>query len=116
MKRTTKLAMPNITEVFPQKDDPFVFLKYSMEKDSHFYVMGGCFIIVGNSPAGFHMSISAKKRYPTWDEISHARYKLLPGDITMAMLLPPESEYVNLSENCLHIWQVPNDTGVVKLR
>lgn len=51
----------------------------------------------------WHLSISHASRYPTWDEIRDARYDLLPDDITMAMLLPPKSEYVNAHSNCFHL-------------
>jgi hypothetical protein len=81
----------------------------------------GCGIIVGlepakNAPAGiwlpegasdlWHLSISEPSRYPTWDEIADARYQLIPDDVTMAMLLPPPDEYVNVHNNCFHLWQI----------
>ena len=54
----------------------------------------------------WHLSISTSYRYPTWDEIREARYALCPDDITMAMLLPPRSQYVNLHPNCFHLHEV----------
>jgi len=54
----------------------------------------------------WHLSISTTTRYPTWDEIRDARYALLPDDITMAMLLPPKGEYVNVHPNCFHLHEV----------
>jgi hypothetical protein len=57
-------------------------------------------------PYGWHLSISCVHRYPTWDEIKAARYDLLPDDVTMAMLLPPRSDYVNLHKNCFHLHQI----------
>ena len=50
-----------------------------------------------------HISISHPHRYPSWDEISCARYDLLPNDVTMMMYLPPVEEYVNLHRNCFHL-------------
>lgn len=29
-----------------------------------------------------------KERYPTWEELTHARYELLPGKLCMALYLP----------------------------
>jgi hypothetical protein len=81
----------------------------------------GCTIIVAQepalrAPAGiwlppaalllWHLSIAHRRRYPTWDEIADARYELVPGDVTMAMLLPPPDEYVNANEHCFHLWQI----------
>jgi hypothetical protein len=54
----------------------------------------------------WHLSISHPSRYPTWDEIRDARYALLPDDVTMAMLLPPQREYVNLHKNCFHLHEI----------
>lgn len=51
----------------------------------------------------FHLSISHPHRYPKWDEISDARYSLLPDNCTMMMYLPPTEEYVNLHKNCFHL-------------
>lgn len=56
--------------------------------------------------AVWHLSISCARRYPTWDEIKQARYGLLPDAITMAMLLPPSAQYVNVHPNCFHLWEV----------
>ncbi len=66
-------------------------------------------VLVGRSPQGWHLSISHKSRYPTWDEIAHARYELIPNEVTMAMLLPPTEEYVNLHQNTFHLWEVEDD-------
>lgn len=57
----------------------------------------------------YHMSIAHRSRYPTWDEIKYARYHLLPDNITMAMLLPPTDQYVNLHPNCFHLHEIDNE-------
>ncbi len=70
----------------------------------------GEFKVLRSIDAGqWHMSISHPDRYPSWDEIKKLRYRLLPDDITMAIILPPKKEYVNIYENCFHLWQIPND-------
>jgi hypothetical protein len=81
----------------------------------------GCGIIVGLEPAKaapegiwlpegaldlWHLSISHPERYPTWDELADARYTLVPDQLTMAMLLPPRDEYLNVHEHCFHLWQI----------
>ena len=114
MKRTTRLAMPKIVEIQPDKSNIFTAIKAMCEKNVKFYRMGGCLIQVGLSEEGWHLSISAKNRYPTWDEVAHARYELLPENITMAMLLPPMDDYINIAENCLQIWEVPSSTGITR--
>jgi hypothetical protein len=74
-------------------------------------------VFAGPEPDRFHLSIShrtsdgraAPGRYPTWDEIHDARYRFCPLDKTMAMLLPPQDEYVNLHATTFHLWEVPLD-------
>lgn len=53
-----------------------------------------------------HVSISHKKRYPTWDEVSYVRYKLMKPNSYVVQILPPREEYINLHENCFHLWEV----------
>ena len=63
-------------------------------------------VLVGNARReGWHMSISHPDRYPGWDEISEARYRFVPDEVSMVMHLPPRSEYVNLHETCFHLWE-----------
>lgn len=50
-------------------------------------------------------------RLPTWEEIHDARYDLVPDDVTMAMILPPAVEYVNLHPTTMHLHQITGDSG-----
>lgn len=85
-------------------------------------------VFSGPEPPGWHLSIShrsnllgpmgrhATTRYPSWDEIADARYQFAPPNVTMAMLLPPKEQYVNIHETTFHLWQVPaemEEYGVV---
>lgn len=64
----------------------------------------------------WHLSISHRTneaapqpgRYPSWDEIHEARYTFVPDELTMAILLPPKAEYVNVHSTTFHLWQVPS--------
>jgi hypothetical protein len=74
--------------------------------DSH------CTVLVGREPLGpngelrWHLSISHRLRYPTWDEIADARYRFIPDEVTVVMFLPPRREYVNLHPNCFHLHEI----------
>ena len=65
----------------------------------------------------WHLSVSHRTnehpprpgRYPQWDEVADARYRFVPDGVTMAMLLPPQAEYINIHETCFHLWEVPGD-------
>jgi hypothetical protein len=63
---------------------------------------------------GWHLSISFTdhrpnviSRYPTWDEITHARYLLLPDELDFVMHLPPTDEYVSVHATTFHLHQWP---------
>jgi hypothetical protein len=100
MKRSALAVLPNISAPRPAPAGLLV------EPGAQMYIMGACRIIVGRSTAGWHLSISCASRYPTWDELAKARYKLIPDAVTMAMLLPPQAEYVNLHPMTLHLWEL----------
>ncbi len=70
------------------------------------FTLGDCRAIVSIDNGYWHLSISHASRYPTFDEIRDARYELLPNDITVAMLYPPKEEYINLHNNCFHLWEI----------
>jgi hypothetical protein len=50
-------------------------------------------------------------RLPTWEEIKEARYALVPDGVTMALLLPPAAEFINVHPTTMHLWQVPADVA-----
>lgn len=84
-----------------------------LEPGTKGYFMGACTITVGSSHVGHHLSIAHPKRYPTWDEMAKARYELLPSDLTFGMAFPPSEDYVNVHNNCFHLWEI---TGLGEAR
>lgn len=81
--------------------------------DGHLMVMVTLEPRVTDEPEHLHLSISHRTntgppkpgRYPTWDEIADARYKLLPDELTFAMVLPPPSSYVAHHDTTFHLHQ-----------
>lgn len=106
MRRTAKtrlevreLKLSPQLEVMRQRGD--------VEPDLRRFMVGDCQVLLGQMPGeGWHLSISHLQRYPTWDEVAEARYALIPDDVTVAMLLPPRAEYVNLHSNCFHLYEI----------
>lgn len=58
---------------------------------------GGLHLSISHQPAG------RSKRYPTWDEIAHARDALLPDSVEFVMILPRAEEYVALHDTTFHL-------------
>lgn len=77
----------------------------TLEADLRIFGLNDCVVMVGSSSYGWHISISGKGQYPTWDEIKFARDELSPDKITMVMYLPPKEEYVNVEPNTFHLWE-----------
>jgi hypothetical protein len=71
--------------------------------------IGQCFVFAGIEAGKWHMSISHPGRYPTWDEIKEARYRFVPNEVTMGMILPPREQYVNLHPNCFHLHEIEGE-------
>lgn len=80
-----------------------------LEPGTRAYRMGGCRVFVSQQRAGWHLSISRENRLPSWEEVRDARYELVPDEATMALLLPPRSEYVNVHEFCLQLYEIPGE-------
>jgi len=51
-----------------------------------------------------HASVSHHARYPTWDEILDVRYLFFGENDDVVQILPPKGEYVNVAQNCFHLW------------
>ena len=65
-----------------------------------------CKIVCGKEKIGWHLSISHPTRYPSWDEIKQARYELIPNNVMVAMLFPPKEQFVNIHNNCFHLFEI----------
>lgn len=62
------------------------------------WMMGECKVVRFRDDEGLHLTVSHESRYPSWDEIKVARYRLLPLERTFALVLPPPDEYVDMPE------------------
>ena len=84
-----------------------------VEPDAQAYALGECSICVGTDPGSGlqHLSIAHPKRLPTWDEVKEARYRLMAPDAVVAMILPPEADYINIHSHCFHLQELPPGLG-----
>jgi hypothetical protein len=71
--------------------------------------------LVSEEPKGWHLSVSHSLpngdpgRYPSWDELAHARDELLPPDLNFAMMFPPKEWYVALHPTTFHLFSIDGD-------
>jgi hypothetical protein len=59
-----------------------------------------------NGKGMLHISASSPDRLPTYYELKELRYKLGKDVKYMAIIFPPEEEFVNLHDNCLHMYEL----------
>ncbi len=55
-----------------------------------------------------HVSVSKPKRVPTWDEMCFVKDIFFNPDECVIQYHPPQSAYVNIHPNCLHLWRQQN--------
>ena len=79
------------------------------------YIRGWVGTLVVSWGCGWdHVSVSpAKSNYtPTWDDMCAVKDLFFKDDEAVIQIHPPKSEYINLKENCLHLWR-RNDADMV---
>jgi hypothetical protein len=63
------------------------------------------FIIASISEGWDHVSVSMKKRIPTWIEMDYVRSLFFKEDEVVMQLHPARSHHINIMEFCLHLWR-----------
>jgi hypothetical protein len=62
-------------------------------------------VIISNGQGWEHVSVSFKTRCPKWDEMCYIKDLFFNEDEVVVQYHPKKSEYVNLHNNCLHMWR-----------
>lgn len=58
--------------------------------------------------------LSASTNHPIgYYEMKELRYEFLPDGIRAAQIFPPRSEFVNISENCYHLFEIDSDMSTL---
>ena len=65
-------------------------------------------VIASNGLGWEHVSVSRQDRCPTWAEMCAVKAFFWDKEDTVVQFHPPESEYVNVHPNCLHLWRPAN--------
>lgn len=62
-------------------------------------------VIASNGLGWDHVSVSHKKRCPTWHEMCRIKDMFFDAEDTVIQIHPPKSVYVNDHPRCLHLWR-----------
>ncbi len=63
------------------------------------------FVVFSNGGGWDHVSVSYRNRCPTWDEMCEVKKMFFYPEEICVEYHPPESEYVNQHQYCLHLWR-----------
>lgn len=69
---------------------------------------GTASVVWGRNEGGYeHVSVSPRKKYniPTWNDMAFLKDIFFYDEEEAYQIMPKKSEYVNISENCLHLWK-----------
>ena len=64
-------------------------------------------VIASNDEGWNHLSISLENRTPVWDEMCFIKNLFFEPEELCIQIHPKKSQYVNMHDHCLHIWQPP---------
>ncbi len=70
----------------------------------------GTLIIGYNEDVFHHVSVSPIKKYnvPTWDDMALLKQWCFEPEEEVYQIHPAQKEYINIKDNCLHLWQPAN--------
>lgn len=69
---------------------------------------GTCSVVWSENEDGWeHVSVSPKKKFntPTWNDMCVLKEVFFRDDEEAYQIHPKKSEYVNIQDNCLHLWK-----------
>lgn len=65
-------------------------------------------VIISDDMGWEHVSVSLKNRCPNWPEMCYFKKMFFKDEECVVQFHPPESEYVNDNNHCLHMWRSIN--------
>jgi len=73
-----------------------------------FWKPEGITVLFSNGLSWEHVSVSRKKRTPSWDDMHRIKELFWQPEDVVIQFHPPRSEYVNNHQHCLHLWRPMN--------
>jgi len=62
-------------------------------------------VIISDGMGWDHVSVSLRNRCPNWKEMHFVKNIFFEKEETVVQFHPKESAYINVCENCLHLWR-----------
>jgi hypothetical protein len=75
-----------------------------------FKICGQKLRVIASAGLGWdHISVSHKKRCPTWHEMCRIKDIFFDDEDIVLQFHPPKKNYINIHPFCLHLWRNQND-------
>lgn len=78
-----------------------------------------CSVVWGTNEDGYeHVSVSPLKKIllPSWDDMAYLKDVFFDDEEEVYQIHPPKSQYVNIKDNCLHLWRPVSGRKLVELK
>ena len=79
---------------------------------------GRCSVVWSEDEGGMeHVSVSPLRQFriPTWEDMAALKDIFFADEEEVYQIHPKKSQYVNLKENCLHLWRPANGRTIDEL-
>lgn len=73
--------------------------------ETGFYLYKGKQIFINKEDGLWHFSVATKHPIGYY-ELKEMRYKFMPNGMQVAQIFPPREDFVNLHENCYHLFEL----------
>lgn len=77
---------------------------------------GGLAFLIGDGMGWDHVSVSARGRVPTWDEMDAIKRLVFRDDEVVMQLHVSDARKINRCENCLHLWRPQSADEITAVR
>ena len=81
--------------------------EYGVYETGMFEYKGKC-IFINKEDGRWHLSVSANHTLGYY-ELKEIRYKFMPNAMSVAQILPPREEFVNVHKNCFHLFELEDN-------
>lgn len=105
-KKPLPMAFEKVGVKFVQQDKSDKYGVYS----TGFYQYKGKQILINVEDGLWHLSVAANHPLGYY-EIKEIRYKFMPNDMQVGQIFPPREEFVNIHENCYHLFELSNSNS-----
>lgn len=69
------------------------------------------FVIISDAGGWDHVSVSHPTRIPGWETMAFLKEQFFDDDEIVIQYHPAKKDYVNVCQNCLHMWR-PHDITI----